>query len=338
MAMPPPAPTLPNAPAALAKPCAELVGLTSSGCRVDFKPVATAPDAKGEQAEKALALLTDVERCYKDARCVRLPRHAGLCMIVEDPTARALKLAERLEKEAAKLAAEAEAWRLAELAGDEAPGCGRHPLCIRAPRHPGMCRLKGSKPGGVKKKPVKPAPPAGADAAAAALAASAKAGATAALKWRPTNVILEGTAVPPAEPAAAARVPDVAATTVVPLTLRMPSSRKSVESGALALARAEASLAITDGATLPAALAPPLSGKEAQSEASLALHGGVNPVLMTDPSPNLLLPASSTIEDLEVEGEAELAEMLGEPAVPEAKKRTAEEAELGVGFSFPALA
>ena len=54
-------------------------------------------------------LLTDVERCYKDARCVRLPRHAGLCMIVEDPTARALKLAERLEKEAAKLAAEAEA-------------------------------------------------------------------------------------------------------------------------------------------------------------------------------------------------------------------------------------
>ena len=59
---------------------------------------------------------------------------------------------------------------------------------------------------------------------------------------------------------------------------------------------------------------------------------------MTDPSPNLLLPASSTIEDLEVEGEAELAEMLGEPAVPEAKKRTAEEAELGVGFSFPALA
>ena len=123
MATPPPAPTLPNAPAALAKPCAELVGLTSSGCRVDFKPVATAPDAKGEQAEKALALLTDVERCYKDARCVRLPRHAGLCMIVEDPTARALKLAERLEKEAAKLAAEAEAWRLAELAGDEAHGC-----------------------------------------------------------------------------------------------------------------------------------------------------------------------------------------------------------------------
>ena len=332
MATPPPAPTLPNAPAALAKPCAELVGLTSSGCRVDFKPVATAPDAKGEQAEKALALLTDVERCYKDARCVRLPRHAGLCMIVEDPTARALKLAERLEKEAAKLAAEAEAWRLAELAGDEAPGCGRHPLCIRAPRHPGMCRLKGSKPGGVKKKPVKPAPPAGADAAAAALAASAKAGAKAALKWRPTNVILEGTAVPPAEPAAA----------VVPLTVRMPSSRTPadgfVDSAALALARAEASLAITDGATLPAALAPPLSGKEAQSEASLALHGGVNPVLMTDPSPNLLLPASASIEDLEVEGEAELAEMLGEPAAPESKKRTAEEAELGVGFSFPALA
>ena len=307
--------------------------MTSSGCRVDFKPVATAPDAKGEQAEKALALLTDVERCYKDARCVRLPRHAGLCMIVEDPTARALKLAERLEKEAAKLAAEAEAWRLAELAGDEAPGC-RHPLCIRAPRHPGMCRLKGSKPGGVKKKPVKPAPPAGADAAAAALAASAKAGAKAALKWRPTNVILEGTAVPPAEPAAAARVPaDVAAG-------RMPLAHAGadVESAALALARAEASLAVTDGATLPAALAPPLSGKEAQSEASLALHGGVNPVLMTDPSPNLLLPASASIEDLEVEGEAELAEMLGEPAAPESKKRTAEEAELGVGFSFPALA
>ena len=327
MATPPPAPTLPNAPAALAKPCAELVGLTSSGCRVDFKPVATAPDAKGEQAEKALALLTDVERCYKDARCVRLPRHAGLCMIVEDPTARALKLAERLEKEAAKLAAEAEAWRLAEIAGDEAPGCGRHPLCIRAPRHPGMCRLKGSKPGGVKKKPVKPAPPAGADAAAAALAASAKAGATAALKWRPTNVILEGTAVPPAEPAAAARVPAVAAATASTVA----------DSAALALARAEASLAITDGATLPAALAPPLSGKEAQSEASLALHGGVNPVLMTDPSPNLLLPASASIEDLEVEGEAELAEMLGEPAAPESKKRTAEEAGLSAGFSFPAL-
>ena len=151
-------------------------------------------------------------------------------------------------------------------------------------------------------------------------------------------MILEGTAVPPAEPAAAAQVPAA----VVPLTPRMPSSRTPadgvVESGALALARAEASLAITDGATLPAALAPPLSGKEAQSEASLALHGGVNPVLMTDPSPNLLLPASASIEDLEVEGEAELAEMLGEPAAPESKKRTAEEAELGVGFSFPALA
>ena len=150
----------------------------------------------------------------------------------------------------------------------------------------------------------------------------------AALKWRPPNVILEGTAVPPAEPAAAARVPAVAAATASTVA----------DSAALALARAEASLALTDGATLPAALAPPLSGKEAQSEASLALHGGVNPVLMTDPSPNLLLPASASIEDLEVEGEAELAEMLGEPAAPESKKRTAEEAELGVGFSFPALA
>ena len=42
--------------------------------------------------------------------------------------------------------------------------------------------------------------------------------------------------------------------------------------------------------------------------------------------------------------EAELAEMLGEPAAPESKKRSAEEAELsteadlGAPFSFPALA
>ena len=38
-----------------------------------------------------------------------------------------------------------------------------------------------------------------------------------------------------------------------------------------------------------------------------------------------------------MEGEAELAEMLGEPAAPESKKRTAEEAELG-GVQLPALA
>ena len=120
-------------------------------------------------------------------------------------------------------------------------------------------------------------------------------------------MILEGTAVPRAEPAAAARVPVSAADRVA---RRMDLGIRR-DPGALALARAEASLAVTDGATLPAALAPPLSGKEAQSEASLALHGGVNPVLMTDPSPNLLLPASASIEDLEVEGEAELAEMLG---------------------------
>ena len=80
-----------------------------------------------DNATLALSQLTDVEICAKDARCVREPRHAGLCLIVEDPTARALKLADRLEKEAARLAAEAAAWRAAEEAGVEAPGCGRHP-------------------------------------------------------------------------------------------------------------------------------------------------------------------------------------------------------------------
>ena len=55
-----------------------------------------------DNATLALSQLTDVEICAKDARCVREPRHAGLCLIVEDPTARALKLADRLEKEAAR--------------------------------------------------------------------------------------------------------------------------------------------------------------------------------------------------------------------------------------------
>ena len=67
------------------------------GVRVDFKPVATAPDAKGERAEKALALLTDVERCYKDARCAA----AASRRAVHDrrgPDGAALKLAEGSKK------------------------------------------------------------------------------------------------------------------------------------------------------------------------------------------------------------------------------------------------
>ena len=187
-----------------------------------------------------------------------------------------------------------------------------------------MCRLKGSKPGGVKKKPVKPAPPAGADAAAA-LAASAKAGAKAALKWRPPNVILEGTAVPPAEPAAQ--------------RARAGCGRRhGVDRRRLggARARPRGGVARAHGRRdPPAALAPPLSGKEAQSEASLALHGGVNPVLMTDPSRT----SSSRV------GVHRTWRWRARPSSPrcsgaggaESKKRTAEEAGLSAGFSFPAL-
>ena len=247
-----------------------------------------------DNATLALSQLTDVEICAKDARCVREPRHAGLCLIVEDPTARALKLADRLEKEAARLAAEAAAWRAAGEAGVEAPGCGRHPLCIRAPRHPGMCRLKGSKPGGAK-------PPAYASQKGAqkgARKAAAAAPKPVALAWKPTSVIEATSVITAGEVAASAAGVPAATAAGYPA-----AASAAVDAASLALAQAE-----SDVASLAKADASPTEEQEA------SLH------------------KVASIEDLQAEASADLDAFQAElaaPAASQAKKRTADEAALG---------
>jgi hypothetical protein len=244
-----------------------------------------------DNATLALSQLTDVEICAKDARCVREPRHAGLCLIVEDPTARALKLADRLEKEAARLAAEAAAWRAAEEAGVEAPGCGRHPLCIREPRHPGMCRLKGSKPGGAK-------PPAYASQKGAqkgARKAAAAAPKPVALAWKPTSVIEATSVITAGEVAASAAGVPAATAAGYPA-----AASAAVDAASLALAQAE-----SDVASLAKADASPTEEQEA------SLH------------------KVASIEDLQAEADAELEAELAAPAASQSKKRTADEAALG---------
>ena len=190
----------------------------------------------------------------------------------------------------ARLAAEAAAWRAAEEAGVEAPGCGRHPLCIREPRHPGMCRLKGSKPGGAK-------PPAYASQKGAqkgARKAAAAAPKPVALAWKPTSVI-EATSVITAGEVAASAAGVPAATAA--------AASAAVDAASLALAQAE-----SDVASLAKADASPTE----EQEASLHKVASIE---------DLQAEASADLDAFQAE--------LAAPAASQSKKRTADEAALG---------